>query len=222
MENVKPSLFVTYLRVSRESQGRNGYGIEAQRRDIEIFLKSSGGDVAEEYVDVISGAKNQRPALDKALHRCRESGMVLLCSKVCRLSRDVEFIAGLCKDKRLTIKVASIPNADSFQIHLYALLAMQERQFISTRTKNALAVAKARGVVLGNPRLSEMNRSRAVKARTVSNALSPLVNPLRAKGYTYQEIATTLNQMGMKTSQGCNFHPIQVKRIIDRTTSSVK
>ena len=222
MGTVKSTKYLSYLRVSREVQGRNGYGIAAQRRDIELYLQSSGGVLVEEYVDVISGAKNTRPELDRALERCRDKSMTLLVSKVDRLSRDVEFIARLCKDKKLKIKVASIPNADSFQIHLYALLAMSEREFISTRTKAALRAAKERGVVLGNPRISEMNKTRVREAKKVSNTLGAVVNPLRDKGYTYQEIATTLNEMGMKTRQGCNFHPIQIKRIVDRTACSTR
>ena len=39
--------------------------------------------------------------------------------------------------------------------------------------------------------------------------------PLRNHGSTYQQIADTLNEMELKTSKGCEFHPTQVKRIID-------
>jgi DNA invertase Pin-like site-specific DNA recombinase len=44
-------------------------------------------------------------------------------------------------DKRVRLRVASMPNADNFQLHIYAALAEQEREFISKRTKAALAIA---------------------------------------------------------------------------------
>ena len=42
-------------------------------------------------------------------------------------------------------------DADPFMLHLYAALAEKERRMISTRPKDALAAAKARGVKLGGP-----------------------------------------------------------------------
>jgi len=210
--------YALYLRISNaKSGGVTSHGIEAQRRDLDLYLKSNGGEVVGEFIDVMSGRKDDRPELQKALELCRHTGCVLLASKVDRVSRDVEFWARLCKDKRLKIKVAQLPNADTFQIHLFAALANQEAAFISARTKAALAAAKARGVVLGNPKLSVINRKRSKSAGLFAEKYSPIINPLREKGYTYQEIAETLNNMGLKTARGKDFYPMQVKRIIDRT-----
>jgi DNA invertase Pin-like site-specific DNA recombinase len=44
-------------------------------------------------------------------------------------------------------------DADPFMLHLFAALTEKERALISTRTKAALAAAKAGGTKLGNPRL---------------------------------------------------------------------
>lgn len=51
-------------------------------------------------------------------------------------------------DPRLALRVAAMPKADKFQLHIYAALAEQEREFISNRTKAALAEASARGLSL--------------------------------------------------------------------------
>ena len=210
--------YALYLRISNaKSGGVTSHGVEAQRRDLDLYLKSNGGEVVGEFIDVMSGRKDDRPELQKALELCRRTGCVLLASKVDRVSRDVEFWARLCKDKRLKIKVAQLPNADTFQIHLFAALANQEAAFISARTKAALQAAKAKGVVLGNPKLSVINRKRSKSAGLFAEKYSPIINPLREKGYTDQEIAVTLNNMGLKTARGKNFYPMQVKRIIDRT-----
>ncbi|WP_325062742.1 recombinase family protein [Pseudomonas massiliensis] len=64
----------------------------------------------------------------------------MLVAKVDRISRDVEHIAGLMK--RATLKVAPMPHADNFQLHLFAALAQQEREFIAGRTKDTLAALK--------------------------------------------------------------------------------
>jgi len=44
-------------------------------------------------------------------------------------------------------------DVDPFILHLFAALAQKERAMISSRTKAALAAAKARGVTLGSPEL---------------------------------------------------------------------
>ena len=218
MVNVKPTKYVLYLRVSCRSQGSSGLGLEAQRRDINLYLNSHDGEVVEEFVEVMSGCRDDRPELQDAIALCKKDGCTLLVSKVDRLSRDVEFVARICKDKKLSLKIAQIPNADNFQIHLFAALASQEREFISQRTKAALAAAKARGVVLGNPKIAEINRTRKRTARKVANQYAPIVLPLRNKGLTYFEIASTMNQMGIRTSRGKEFKPTSVKRIVDRAS----
>ena len=87
---------------------------------------------------------------------------------------------------------------------------------------NALAprwqLAKARGQVFGNPRLAEINRTRQYNTRKKTIEVAPIVLPLRKKGMTLQQIATTLNEMGMKTSTGGIYYPTQIKRIVERET----
>jgi DNA invertase Pin-like site-specific DNA recombinase len=72
-------------------------------------------------------------------------------AKLDRLSRDVHFISGLMAH-RVSFVVAELgADADPFLIHIYAALAQKERALISQRTKAALAAAKARGQVFGQP-----------------------------------------------------------------------
>ena len=212
--------FVRYMRVSTQKQGIDGNGMAAQERDIDIFLKGQiDPEVIGTYCEVESGAVADRPQLQAALKKCRETSAHLIVSKTDRVSRDVEFWAALIKDKRLTIRVANIPNADAFTIHLFAAISMEERRFISQRTRAAMAAAKARGQVFGNPRLAEINRTRQYKTRKKTLEVAPIVLPLRKKGMTLQQIATTLNEMGMKTSTGGIYYPTQIKRIVERASA---
>lgn len=214
------SKFVVYLRVSTQKQGIDGNGMDAQQRDINIFLSGiQEASVVARFVEVESGANASRPELAKALDLCRKTGASLLVQKVDRLSRDVEMIARLVKDPKIKLRVANLPNADSFQIHLFAALAFAELEFISQRTKVAMAAAKAKGATFGNPKLAELNRTRKTNARRRANELAPIVLPLRKKGLTYQQIADTLNEMDMKTAKGCRYYPIQIKRIVDRAAA---
>jgi DNA invertase Pin-like site-specific DNA recombinase len=71
-------------------------------------------------------------------------------AKLDRLSRDVHFVSGLMAHKVPFLVAELGPDVDPFVLHLFAALAEKERALISTRTRQALAAAKARGVTLGN------------------------------------------------------------------------
>ena len=219
MEGVTTSKFVVLLRVSTTKQGADGLGIDAQKRDIDLFLKQQENpEVIAELTEVESGASKEREVLEEALTLCREHQATLLVQKVDRITRDLEVLARIVKDKEVPVKVACLPNADNFQIHLFGCLAAQEREFISTRTKAALAAARDRGVQLGNPHLSEMNRNRKNQAKQFADQHSNLIWSLRRTGKTLREICSVLNDAGITTRNGSVFHPSQVSRILKRST----
>ncbi|MBW6418299.1 recombinase family protein [Celeribacter sp. PS-C1] len=213
--------FVIYKRVSTKEQGRSGLGLAAQERDIRLYLDTYAEmpfEVIGEFTEMQTGKADDRPELAKALDLVRKTGAELLVAKLDRLSRKVSFIATLMDDKRVSLRVAAMPNADKFQLHIYAALAEQEREFISLRTKAALAEAKARGVKLGGERDATMKRNDAVKAQAKRDAekVAGIVMPLRAKGETLRQIAETLNKSGVPTARGGQWQASQVQRVIKR------
>lgn len=217
--------YVIYTRVSTAEQGKSGLGLEAQHRDIELFLHNfseTPWEIIGEFQDVQSGKVDDRPELQKALQLARKEKAELLVAKLDRLSRDVEFIARTIK--QATIRVASMPHADNFQLHIYAALAEQEREFISKRTKAALQVAKERGKKLGGLRDKTMKRNEAIqeKAKAEAEKVMKIVGPLRAAGQTLSTIAGTLNDMEVKTSRGGGWTAMQVKRVLDRTAQAIE
>lgn len=213
--------YVIYKRVSTDEQGRSGLGLAAQDRDIRLFLEGFAEEphaVLAEFTEVQTGRADDRPQLALALDLARKEGAELLVSKLDRLSRRVSFIATLMEDPKIKLRVASMPYADKFQLHVYAALAEQEREFISARTKAALAEAKARGAQLGGLRDQTGRRNAALQANAAERAerVASIVTPLRERGATLQKIADALNAAGVITARGGVWHASQVQRTLKR------
>jgi DNA invertase Pin-like site-specific DNA recombinase len=210
--------FVLYRRVSTDEQGRSGLGLEAQKRDLDLFLGTQAGAVVlADLVEVASGGRADRPVLAAALAICRKQKATLLVAKLDRLSRNVAFVANLLEEKGVEVVVASLPQASRFELHLYAALAEQERAFISQRTKAALAAAKQRGVVLGGARhhLPALNQAKIDSVREEAKALAPFLLALRGEGKSLQAVADHLNLAGAKTRTGKPFYAVKVRRLLE-------
>jgi DNA invertase Pin-like site-specific DNA recombinase len=121
-------------------------------------------------------------------------------------------------DPKVKLRVAAMPYADKFQLHIYAALAEQEREFISARTKAALAEAKAKGKKLGGLRPKTEARNKAIQANAKARAdkVSGVIKPLRAQGASLREIAEALNTSGVPTARGGKWQASQVKRVLER------
>ncbi len=226
---------VAYLRVSTKKQGDSGLGIEAQREYIAQAAKAEGWEVVAEFIDEASGtiAPTERPECIKAMNAAKELGALLVVAKLDRLSRDVEHVAAMVK--RVPFKVATMPTAEAFQLHLYAALAQQERDFIAARTRDALAALKSRADQGDADALEKVARRDAGrrKANEVGNAGA--VASLQAAADAYAEsmashikaarhdgittltgCADYLNRHKYKTRRGAEFTPTAVKRLADR------
>ena len=157
---------VAYQRVSTARQGASGLGLEAQTKAIGDFVSHRRATVIGTFREVESGKNNERPELTRALHLCKVTGATLLISKLDRLSRNAAFLLTL-RDSGVKFIAADMPDANDLTVGVMALVAQQEREAISKRTREALAAAKARGVKLGNP-----NGSRALRRARTGNAAS--------------------------------------------------
>lgn len=218
--------YVIYRRVSTKEQGKSGLGLDAQIRDIQTYLENYSGqpyEILGEFLDILSGTDDNRPELEKAISLAKKAKATLLVAKLDRLSRKVSFIASLTDDKKLQFKVASLPNADKTMLHIYAVLAEQERDFISQRTKAALREAKARGVKLGGIRKGTLERAKAKRNEALKRAkrIEEIVIPLRNQGVSLQSIANALNKTNEKTLYGGGWKPMQVSRVISRLKTAV-
>jgi DNA invertase Pin-like site-specific DNA recombinase len=116
---------------------------------------------------------------------------------------------------------ADMPFANKLTIHILAAVAEHEREAISSRTKAALAAAKARGVKLGGPmlRLGQRNGATANRAeadRFAANTL-PLIREAQKTGASsLRAIAGILNARGVRTARGGKWAATQVRDILRR------
>jgi DNA invertase Pin-like site-specific DNA recombinase len=140
--------YVAYYRVSTAKQGRSGLGLEAQREAVERYLHDGRWRMIGEFKEIESGKRKDRPALAYALALCRLHDATLIIAKLDRLARNVLFTATLM-ESGVKFTAVDFPDANNLTIHILAAVAEHEAAMISTRTKAALAAAKARGKVLG-------------------------------------------------------------------------
>ena len=91
--------YVSYLRVSTQRQGQSGLGIDAQRTAVEGYLKSIGGTLLDEHVEIESGSKNSRPILVKSIAQAKRLGATLVIAKLDRLARNVAFVWFMIRER---------------------------------------------------------------------------------------------------------------------------
>jgi DNA invertase Pin-like site-specific DNA recombinase len=180
---------------------------------IEDFAVSRGAEVLARFTEVESGRKADRPELLKALHLAKVTGATLVIAKLDRLSRNGAFLLAL-RDNGVRFLAVDMPEANDLTVGLMALVAQAEREAISRRTKEALAVAKARGVKLGNPNGAESLRragkgGAALRVAVSANAaafaadLAPVLADIQAAGHTsLRAIAAELTSRGIRTRLG--------------------
>ena len=202
-------------------------GLEAQRNAIDSFAALRQATILARFTEVESGKTSDRPELTRALHLARITGAVLIIAKLDRLSRNAAFLLTL-RDSGVKFLACDLPEANELTIGIMALVAQAEREAISRRTKEALAVAKARGVRLGNPNGAEALRRAgkgavALRAAVVANAdrhaqdLAPVLEALRAQGVTsLRGIAAELNARGMQTRRGGQWQVSNVGNLVRR------
>lgn len=218
--------YISYLRVSTAKQGQSGLGLEAQRQACRVHIAGEpGAMILTEHVETESGKRNDRPKLIAALAEARAYGATLLIARMDRLSRDAHFLIGLEK-AGVDFVACDNPKANRLTIGILALVAQQERESISERTKAALAAAKARGTRLGNPQgaahLKGRGNAEAAKAvaegaKAFAVRIEPVLTGIRERGISSANgIAREMNRLQVPTARKGTWTARSVLNVLKR------
>ncbi len=169
-----------YARVSTATHGQDP---EMQLRELREYAERRGWDVVGEYIDICSGAKDNRPELNRLMsdaHRRKFDAVAVW--KIDRFGRSLKHLVNALADLE-SYGVAFVSLHDNLDLStptgrlmfgIIACMAEFERSLIQERVRSGLAHAKAKGVRLGRPVVS-VNRER--------------VRELRASGASWRAIA---------------------------------
>lgn len=192
---------VGYTRVSTSEQADNGNGLAAQRAAIEAACERKGWELVTVLEDRgLSGkSRKDRKALEAAVAMC-EAGAVqaLVTAKLDRLSRSIIDFATLMEQARKAGWAIVVLDCDfdmttpqgELMANMLAAFAQFERRVIGQRTKDALAVKKARGERAGG-------RPSTLPAKVVQR-----IQREHAQGVALNAIAKGLNADAIPTGQG--------------------
>lgn len=207
---------IAYYRVSTNDQN---LGISAQKEIVRRYCELNSAEIISEYEEHESGKKNNRPQLATALAESAKNDAYLIVARIDRLTRVAYFGLQLCEKYKIIF--CDHPDMGTLEQSIYFGMAQQEREYISQRTKAALAALKKQGVKLGAPGAtfsSEMREKALCKRR--QNTLSSEANKrayavVSVMSGNNSEKARYLNNNGFYTSKGGIWRPHQVKRLIE-------
>jgi len=211
-----------YLRTSTDQQD-----LANQRLEIETYAKNKEMNI-DDWIEVeISSRKNKRDRrIDELINGLRK-GDTLVVSELSRLARSMRETHNIIHDiakkkvelhiiKQNLITKSDNDMATKIYINSFAMAAEIERELISQRTKNGIALARKRGKQIGNPNLKADNRKRIAKANEFAESLKGIVSGLINNGLTQRQIVDELNKSGVKTARGCEWKLVTLQRVMKR------
>lgn len=215
-----------YLRVSTDKQDS-----ENQKLAIEEFCQKEGMKVDEWLAVEMSSRKSTKDRRIEELLSNLKRGDYLLVSELSRIGRSVGEVAQTV-DKLtkkginfLAIKQGIRINgkqdiATKTIVTMFSLMAEIERDLISERTKQGLAVAKKRlakeGRKLGNPNLKNMNTTNKRQAEEFAENLRPVLTGLIQQNLSQRKIVEQLNSTGIPARRGGDWSLIQLQNVLKR------
>lgn len=146
-------MIIAYLRVSTGKQF-----LSNQQEEIRRYAENKNLVIDRWVTEVASGSRKGNDRKLGTLLKQMKRGDTLIVTEVSRLSRtltDIMGIMGLCLEKGINLYTTkegySFDNSINSKVLCFAfgLVAEIERNLISLRTREALALRKAEGVALG-------------------------------------------------------------------------
>ncbi|WP_210687359.1 recombinase family protein [Mycolicibacterium sp. GESEQ-9] len=202
---------IGYIRVSTNRQAENGYGLEAQRDQVEQFCRDHGLQLVGLHMDVMSGRKADKLYGRIAAVAAIQAGIanVLVVNTLDRSSRSMADGAKLIADAKVEgWRIIGLDGTDSDTVsqltaHARMLVAEEERELISKRTKQGLIKARQAGKQLGKP-------------STIDRATIDRITQLRSKGLGTKAIAKGLDEAGIAAPRSDRWSYSTVRGVLER------
>lgn len=216
---------IGYIRVSTEEQAADDrFGIDAQKQSILLYANNNGYNIVDWKIDKMSGAKDDRPALNDILYGdvTNPPFEAVIIFKNDRLARDTKlYFYYLYTLEKKNIKLLS--TEESFaegneMANIYRALlqfvAEQERKNIALRTSKGRSIKAACGGYSGGrcPYGYKIENGRLI-IREDEAIMVKKVFSMWNDGATLQDTADWLNENGYKTRSGKRFYPSHIKAI---------
>lgn len=169
-------MIIAYLRISTGKQF-----LSNQREEIRRYADGRNWVIDQWVTEVASGNRKGSDRKLGILLKQMKRGDTLIVTEVSRLSRtltDIMGIMGLCLEKGINLYTTkegySFDNSINSKVLCFAfgLVAEIERNLISLRTREALALRKAEGITLGRKKGSYTKRN--ILSDNVSNIIKML------------------------------------------------
>jgi DNA invertase Pin-like site-specific DNA recombinase len=223
MVNLKNQKAVVLVRCSTSKQEKM-YSHAAQTKACKNFCKDNGIEILKIFKETESGRKgfSNRPVLLSAIAHAQKHNAVLVVAKLCRLSRKVSEVAKIMEEAKQPLLVCNLGRqVDALVINLLASVNAFEAEMISVRTKEGLAVAKSKGVKLGNPKIHiAQANSRKVRTKAADDfalKMKPtFLGLIKSSCKNNAELAEELNRMNIKTVRGKDWTTGGVIRLLKR------
>lgn len=206
---------IGYVRVSTEEQAQSGLGLEAQERMLRAYCEAKGVALDDVLVDAgYSGKDLNRPAMAELLRRVRAGKVARVVTvKIDRLSRRVIDTLNVVETLRqhetaivfVQEAIDTTTAAGKAMLTVIAAFAEMERNYISERTRSALAAKRARGERLGNPAFGVLDGERGVR---------DVARELRGQGLSLRAIAFVLKGRGLRPRRAEEWSPEMVRRLV--------
>lgn len=199
-----------YARVSMDNGTQHP---EVQLSHLRDYCKRRGFRIFHEYIDQMSGAKEERPNFQKMMDDCRKRRVDgVLVFRFDRFARSVKVLVSALEEfKELGVDFisysenidTSTPMGKAMFVIISAFSAM-EREIIKERVCAGLKVAKEKGIKLGRPRVG-FDIGKALKLKQEGLGLRRIAKKLGVSyGTVYNYLKSVKNTSAEKLTLSVN------------------
>lgn len=217
------------VRVSTEEQHQKGNSIPEQEERLEGYFKLMGiNDFKIYYDEGYSGKDLNRPGITELLEDVPEKEYTLVVTtKLDRLSRNLFDILNIIKHlEQYDCNYASATEgfdtstpAGRLVLHMLGMVAEFERERISERVRdNMMSIARNTNRVISRPCYGYDIKNGVMEVNVEESIIVKKMAQWTLEGLGSRAIAKRLNEMGIKTKSGGQWHSKIVRELLKRET----